>query len=339
MTKAAKGPPRLTSKLFLDIDGDPIRYRVGFAAETPIYVVVAENKDGQLGVARFMRDDAQSAKEKYEEWREANKELTIVSCEKTVDAESVPHVRQMVLMQVMSIQKEVRKHFNKDVRDVVTQVFLSSGGNYRDQIATLKPYKGNRDPSHKPFHYATVKDVLKSTYNVVEVTGIEADDALSLQAWDRIRAGSTDYVIATIDKDLDQIPGWHYDYMKKNFYFVTPDEGQRWFWQQTLSGDSTDNIGGACKVGPVSAESFLSEWEAEYLETEFPGPQEEFIWQRVVSTFADRADRPGCYYSGRDPESVALENARLVYLQRERGELWTPPGVDKEYLKTESIDD
>lgn len=323
----------MSKPLHLDIDGDPIRYRVGFAAETPIYVVVAEDKNGSLGIARFARDDKQSAKEKYEEWREANTELEIVSCEKTVDAESVPHVRQMVLMQVMSIQKEVRQHFGRDRRDVVTQIFLSAGGNYREKVATLKPYKGNRDPEHKPFHYGTIRDVLKDTYNVVEVSGHEADDALSLQAWDRMRAGDTSYVIATIDKDLDQIPGWHYDYMKKNFYFVQPVEAERWFWQQALSGDGTDNIGGACKVGPVSAASFLSEWEAEYAETEFPGPYEEFIWQKVVEVYADRADRKGCYYADKDPSAVALENARLVYLQRERGELWTPPGTDKEYLE------
>ena len=47
------------------------------------------------------------------------------------------------------------------------RVFISGKTNYRDDIATVLPYKGNRDPDHKPKWYQEIKDYLVENHNGV----------------------------------------------------------------------------------------------------------------------------------------------------------------------------
>ncbi len=60
-------------------------------------------------------------------------------------------------------------------------------------------------------------------------------------------------VICSIDKDLQQIPGNHYNFVKKEHSFVTPEEAIQNFYKQILTGDAADNIKGAKGIGPVRA--------------------------------------------------------------------------------------
>ena len=78
-------------------------------------------------------------------------------------------------------------------------------------------------------------------YDAELQVGQEADDALS------IAACTLGHGIATIDKDLDGCPGWHYNWAKENIYYVTEVEANRFFYTQMLTGDSTDNIPGLFK--------------------------------------------------------------------------------------------
>jgi 5'-3' exonuclease len=84
--------------------------------------------------------------------------------------------------------------------------------------------------------------------------GQEADDALAI----RHRELPESSIICTIDKDLKQIPGKHYNFVKEEFDEVTEWSGLFRFYSQTLTGDSTDNIrvseGLSCKgVGSDTA--------------------------------------------------------------------------------------
>jgi 5'-3' exonuclease len=82
--------------------------------------------------------------------------------------------------------------------------------------------------------------------------GQEADDSLGIaQSW------MTDTIICSIDKDLLQIPGKHYNFVKKEFLDVSRIEGLQHFFKQILIGDTADNIGGCKGIGPVKAERLL----------------------------------------------------------------------------------
>ena len=72
-----------------------------------------------------------------------------------------------------------------------------------------------------------------------------------------------DTIIVTLDKDLDQTPGWHFNFVTKRRYYITPNEGMAFFYQQLLTGDRVDNIPGLPKVGPAKAKKILGEWTNE----------------------------------------------------------------------------
>jgi 5'-3' exonuclease len=138
--------------------------------------------------------------------------------------------------------------------DGAYKAFLSGRGNFREQVATLLPYKGNRDELHKPKYYADIKRYLSEVYRAVSIDGREADDALGCEQW-ACKDRST--CIVTVDKDLDMIPGYHYNWVKKEFYDQDLDTANRFLFYQMLTGDRTDNIPGIKGIGDVRAGKLL----------------------------------------------------------------------------------
>ena len=67
------------------------------------------------------------------------------------------------------------------------EVYLTGPGNYRDWVATLRPYKGQRVGLQKPYHWETVSRRLKEHWGAVTFNGIEADDWLGVRG--RYRGG------------------------------------------------------------------------------------------------------------------------------------------------------
>ena len=85
---------------------------------------------------------------------------------------------------------------------------------------------------------------------------MEADDILSIRAHE---LGFDNAVIITIDKDLRQIPCWHYNWQKKTPpEKVSEDDARRSFYTQLLTGDSIDNIKGCPGIGPAKARTILN---------------------------------------------------------------------------------
>ncbi len=87
---------------------------------------------------------------------------------------------------------------------------LSGFDNFREQIATIQEYKGNRKDKPKPFWHADLRQWLMNTREVICKHGIEADDVLAeIQT-----ADPENTLVATIDKDLMQFPGRKYYWNK-----------------------------------------------------------------------------------------------------------------------------
>jgi 5'-3' exonuclease len=164
--------------------------------------------------------------------------------------------------------------FNSHASDYM--IYLTGSNNYRK---TLYPeYKANRI-QEKPLHYNLIKQYLIDYEAAILEEYQDADDALGIAQ----TAGNDTTIICSIDKDLHQIPGRHYNFVKNEHTFVTPEEGIYFFYQQLLTGDRVDNIPGVCqeivdhkvrqikglpKVGPVKAKKILGEMsdEATYKE-------------------------------------------------------------------------
>lgn len=306
------------------IDADPIVYRAGFASEKTGYQLVVENDKGALEELVFwpklVDDKSVSAGDQMKAYLAEHPGLEVLHKERLVDPEPLSHCLHIVGQELRSIIAECGRkrplHPDKGVT-----VVLSGPGNYREKLATLKPYKGNRDAAHKPYHYQAIRDYLTGEWGAKVIHGREADDEVSIRAWEAWRSGKKKRcVVATIDKDLDQVPGLHYDYRQHVFYEVSEELAEQTFWIQTLAGDATDNIGGCHKVGTGIATKLVTAW---YNDNMTPAQ----MWEEVVNMYDDSRKLPGCTYQDKNPHDVALETARLVYMQRAEGELWNPPGV------------
>jgi len=145
------------------------------------------------------------------------------------------------------------------------QIAVKGRGNFRYDC--YKDYKSNRKPIdekiRKLINYGHEHVVEKYTAHMAD--GMEADDLVSIWCWNSLKT-ETPYVVAHIDKDLNQIPGAHYNYNKGEHYDVSPEEGYRYLMNQWVMGDSTDGIPGVPGVGPKKAEAYLKGIPLERLE-------------------------------------------------------------------------
>ena len=93
--------------------------------------------------------------------------------------------------------------------------------------------------------------------NFIESHGGEADDYVSIYSYQALEEGKLP-VVCHIDKDLNMIPGWHYNFKKEEFYYISPEESFTFMCRQLLSGDmSSDNIPGLKGVGDANAARML----------------------------------------------------------------------------------
>lgn len=198
------------------------------------------------------------------------------------------------------------------VRDVVdatrSTIFLSHPVNYRETI--FPDYKANRDVLHKPFWYDEIKDYLLNKGALFSDIGDEADDALGIEQMELMAKGK-DSVICTNDKDLDMIPGLHYNWSKtrkeNGVYVVDPVDGLRHFYTQLITGDSTDNIPGMYRhTGRKATAQMKTGLEFLYTEQE--------MYKYVLSL-----------YDG--DEAFVHMIAPLLWIKRVRGDgiKWEPP--------------
>jgi hypothetical protein len=179
------------------------------------------------------------------------------------------------------------------------QLYLTGKDNFRYNIAVTAPYKGNRVDKVKPKHLAAVRQHLVDHWGAVVYDGIEADDAIATDATTLGDEG----VIVSLDKDLDQVAGWHYNFIKKTAYCITPEKAVHNLYMQILTGDNADNIIGLKGIGPVKAEKIL---EGAVDECE--------MYQRCVEAYDGVEER-------------VIENAHLLFLRRHEGQIWKPPTV------------
>ena len=251
-----------TPELTCLADGDVILYQCGFSADTQV----------------------------RKQWTEENPELGQPSedyfAELDYTAFALHNAKQLLLtMQQQFTGGPVR-------------VYLTGTGNYREQLAVTKPYKGNRDTKHKPKYFKELKEYLLDVWQAEMIHGREADDAMGCAQWARWKDGHEDTVIATIDKDLDNIPGYHYNWRRDEVYYVDQDKADRLFWLQALTGDTVDNIQGIPGCGPKTAEKILAGKDS---------------WEDMYAAVRNEYIAKGL------GEDSFYENASLVWIQREEG--------------------
>lgn len=284
------------------VDADSIVYRSGFAAQHVVGVKAI------LETPLSVIERSFASRQALRDWLAGEgKGFEVIETEEVLELEPVENV--------LSTVRATIQHIKDYAKSEKLAVYLTAadGVSFRHHIAKQKPYKGNRTKP-RPEYYRTIRDYLVNKYGARIITAREADDELSIHAH-ALAAGNAPYIVVTIDKDLDQIPGEHYNYREQAGYFISEEDAERWFWIQVLAGDATDNVPGCYRVGLAKAAKYVDEWHADDVD----------IWLEIVTEYKRSMERKGCPYAGIDGFRVALETARLVYLQKRPGELWMPP--------------
>lgn len=177
-----------------------------------------------------------------------------------------------------------------DIGSSEYKIYLSGDNNFRYQI--FQEYKAHRKDKPKPKHLFPVMEHLVREHKAEVTEGYEADDALGMSQ----KVGTT--IICSIDKDLKQIPGDHYNWVKQERDQV--ESGIPFFWMQVLTGDSSDGIKGCPGIGPKKAEKAFLEDKTYY---------------EIVKNMYQQA------YN--DKWAVELEkNARLLWIWRQMNDDW-----------------
>jgi hypothetical protein len=134
------------------------------------------------------------------------------------------------------------------------RIYLSGKDNFRYSIAKTKPYKGNRATMVRPVYLEHCKNYLLNDYKAIMVHEAEADDGI---ASDMVNHGAAH---CGIDKDMLQIPGLHYNYVKEEWTQVTPEDAELTLYRQVCMGDTSDNIPGLPRIGEAKAKAAITDW-------------------------------------------------------------------------------
>lgn len=319
------------------IDADPIVYACGFAVEVVDYYV-----NWYEVVSDDPWDDTQRVYGPFRgAWRRdafcehMNFPKEVREDMKDVIAEPISNCLQVVKQQINNIDRATLAFIaeNEDMRgqEHPMELYLTDGkSNFRNEVATIKGYKANRDPSHKPVWYDEIREYLVDHWGARIMYGYEADDAVAMA---QLQSGDIfDTVICTIDKDLRMVPGLHYNYQKKEDAIVEREEGEDFFYMQLLMGDSTDNIGGCYRVGKVAATKVITNALKGFRGGRAERSQR--LYDAVLGQYEASIAKHGenTNYAEMGAEAALLENARLLWMQEYMGQLWTPPGQPDERL-------
>jgi 5'-3' exonuclease len=191
--------------------------------------------------------------------------------EEFTDKENADYLRQSWELLLRDI-KRLREALYLDA----TLIAVKGSNNFRNVI--FPEYKLNRksDPMKHNTFVPTLRELLVHEGLAVASHGREADDVVRMWA-EQCTAAGEEFIVISGDKDLDCIPGMHYDssFLKNNeklakwrldrgpIYHIEPLQASRLFYAQLLQGDPVDNIPGIPGIGPKRAEKLVESCASE----------------------------------------------------------------------------
>jgi len=297
-----------TKNLKLLIDADGIVFAAGFAAERMMYRV------------RFLKDDTydwlSSADFRYK------KDVDKFLLEQEFEEGEYEIVKWREPEPVANALANARNMLNgvlESLHSTRCELYLTGDGNFRYDIATIQPYKGNRKDAVRPMHEPAIREYMIQHWNAITIDGQEADDAVSIR---QIMLGDRSCIVSA-DKDLDMVPGWHSKIRKCELYYVTEDEGMYHFYWQLLRGDPTDHIQGVPGIGAAYAKRDLPD----------VGASEQELFEaayRCYETYhKERAAEGAITLTAEELDTgiraAMRENGRLLWMRRELEEMWELP--------------
>lgn len=200
------------SKTILLIDADILCFRASAAAEQRT-VIVKHLKTGQEKEFTNRTAFRDRLKEKYgDAWKEKEQGYAY---EDVQTAESLGVVLNNI---------KARLHlFEKELRPDRIELYVGGENNFRDTLPLPSRYKGSREDSIRPVHLSEAKKYVKKTLKAKIASGYEADDLLSIRAYEELNKGNNP-IICSCDKDTYQADGVRvYNWLDENPEIVLVD--------------------------------------------------------------------------------------------------------------------
>lgn len=307
------------------IDGDPLVYSCGFAAERTNRILnwleIHPGEEEPEVVEKF-------ATLHYGWRRDAFIELYNLHPDEFVEhlqviPQPLPNALHILGDTIRRVQLAC-EGFAAEVGLTVgqTRVFLTGKPNYRDTVATIRGYKANRKDARRPYWYKELRRYMVERWDAEVTQGYEADDALSMIQWNTDHENPST-ILCTIDKDLKMVPGLHYNYGTKKEAYIGWDDALLAFWRQLLAGDPTDNIPGLWKVGEKTAAKLLPRYT-----------NAAQMYSRALTAYEENFDKfPDKHSPHLSGKTSLLENARLLWMLTHNDELWVPPNEPAQSLR------
>lgn len=213
----------------LILDSDSSVYAVGFMTQKKTHIGVV---DGDI----VFQDES---KVKYNKWFKTYPHADKVVYDYTEEIDPVEYA-------LSSCKKFVANTLAFTGCDRAILLLTKGGNCFRHHLATIQKYKGNRDTLSKPYHYDAIRNYYMTYYDAKMYAKWEADDACCMALHRGSEVNGVEYIMAAIDKDLEQMPGKHVNPSKKDegVYVLSEKEGWYNFYHQMLCGDTADNIKG-----------------------------------------------------------------------------------------------
>lgn len=180
--------------------------------------------------------------------------------------------------------------------------YLTGSNNFRYKYNP--EYKANRKDTLKPQWLEQVREHLVINWNAQVSDGCEADDLMSIEQTKQ----PDETIICTIDKDLLQVPGRHYNFVKAEFQTITPVEGLFNFYWQFIMGDKSDNIFG---FDGLARQTIPRKLEGIHSEMQGLASNEQAIFEYVKELYND--------------DERLLMNGICLFMQREPEQIWKFP--------------
>lgn len=198
-------------------------------------------------------------------------------------------------------------------RDYV--ICVSDRHNFRKQLA--ETYKAERKDKPKPKGLRPMREWLLDHPKMKLKPGLEADDLQGIISTNPKLYPQHRKIIVSIDKDMQQIPGWLYNPSKDRKPRLIDDlDADLFFLTQVLTGDPVDGYKGCPGIGPKKAARILQ--DAIDANGHLAGDVVSCCWPAVVATYESKGLT----------EADAIMQARMARILRH---------TDYDYKKKEPI--
>lgn len=225
---------------------------------------------------------------------------------------------------VFYLEQTLERIFNRTgIRESECEILFGGSSEPRQHLSSS--YKANRIGKPKPEYLPDTLEAIAARERSFCCSVHETDDHIAHRAY----SAGFNICIASIDKDLRQLPCRFYNYVSDVIDEVDPTQALHNFYEQMLMGDKSDNVPGFDGVARYRPTKQLERWIKELKELE----KEEDMISFTLEKYNDQVER-------------YLLSGNLLYLLRHEEDYWFPKqlqhrltGLDRSKPEREALYD